>query len=64
MAVVINEQQMVENNTFLYEDRIKSPTSRFLDTTPTFVTYYHINIDESLKTITYIELLYFNIRLV
>lgn len=43
MAIFINEQQMVDNNTFEYEDRIKSPTSRFLDTTPTFVTYYHIS---------------------
>ena len=43
MAIIINEQRMVDENTFLYEEKIKSPTSRFLDTTPTFVTYYHIN---------------------
>lgn len=47
MASIINEQKMVEENTFAYEDRIKAPTSRLLDTTPTFVTYYHINVDES-----------------
>lgn len=47
MAILIDEQKMVDDNTFLYEDRIKSPTSRFIDTTPIYVTYYHINNNES-----------------
>ena len=47
MAFFVNEQKMVDENTFMYEERIKSPTSRFVDTTPTFTTYYHIDIDES-----------------
>ena len=47
MGILINEQKMIDENTFRYEEKIKSPTSRFLDTAPTFVTYYHINMDES-----------------
>ena len=47
MAFFVNEQKMVEDSTFQYEDRIKSPTSRFINTTPTFTTYYHINVDET-----------------
>lgn len=47
MAILINEQKMVDDNTFAYEDRIKSPSSRLLDTTPTFTTYYHIDVNES-----------------
>lgn len=47
MALLVNEQKMVEQNVFKFEDRLKSPTARFLDTTPTFVTYYHINADET-----------------
>ena len=47
MAFFVNEQKMVDENTFMYEERIKSPTSRFVDSTPTFTTYYHIDVDES-----------------
>lgn len=47
MAMLVNEKKMVENNVFQYEEKLKSPMSRFLDTTPTFVTYYHINADET-----------------
>ena len=47
MAFLVNEQKMVDENTFMYEERIKSPSSRFVDTTPTFTTYYHIDVDES-----------------
>lgn len=43
MAILINEQQSLQQNQFLYEERMKSPLSRFLDTTPVYVTYYHIN---------------------
>lgn len=45
MAIIINEKRMVEENLFKYEDRLKSPVSRFIETTPTFVTYYHLNND-------------------
>ena len=47
MAIFVNEKKMVENNIFQYEEKLKSPMARFLDTTPTFVTYYHINADET-----------------
>lgn len=47
MAILINEKKMVEDNIFQYEEKLKSPMARFLETTPTFVTYYHINADET-----------------
>ena len=45
MALFIDEKRMMEDNVFEYEKRLKSPVSRFIDTTPTFVTYYHLNPD-------------------
>lgn len=47
MAVIINEQHMIEDNVFKYESRLNSQLNRFLDKTPTFVTYYHINDSRS-----------------
>ena len=47
MAVIINEQQAVEQNIFLHEQRLKKPTVRMLDSTPTFVTYYSIDNGET-----------------
>lgn len=47
MAILVNEKQMIEDNIFQFEDKFKSPVARFLDTTPTFVTYYHIDADET-----------------
>lgn len=47
MAFIVDEQKMIDENIFAYEKRIQSPTSRLLDVTPTFVTYYHVNIDET-----------------
>ena len=38
---------MVEDTTFQFENRFKSPTARFIDTTPVFVTYYHVDIDNT-----------------
>ena len=38
---------MVEDNIFEFENKLKSPLSRFLDSTPTFVNYYHIDADET-----------------
>lgn len=43
----VNEKQAVEHNVFMYEERLKSPTVRMVDKTPTFVTYYHINNSET-----------------
>nr|DAD61799.1 MAG TPA: hypothetical protein [Caudoviricetes sp.] len=47
MAFIINEQKMVEDTTFQFENRFKSPTARFIDTTPVFVTYYHVDVDNT-----------------
>lgn len=47
MAYLLNEQNYIENNIFKYEDRINSPLNRFLEKAPTFVTYYHVNYQES-----------------
>lgn len=38
---------MVEDTTFQFENRFKSPTARFIDTTPVFVTYYHVDTDNT-----------------
>lgn len=45
MAILVDEKRMVEDNLFKYEERLKSPVSRFIESTPTFVTYYHIDPD-------------------
>lgn len=47
MGILLSEQNLMQNEAFLYEQRLNSPTSRFLDKTPTFVTYYHINHNET-----------------
>jgi len=45
MAFIVEEKRMIEDNIFEYEQRLKSPVSRFIESTPTFVTYYHLNPD-------------------
>lgn len=47
MAIFINEEQMINNNAFLYEDKLNSQYTRFLERPPVFVTYYSINNVES-----------------
>ena len=47
MAIIVNEKRGLDENVFKYENRLKSPTSRFLESTPVFVDYYHINSDET-----------------
>lgn len=47
MPFLVNERKLVEEASFQFENRIKSPASRFIDTTPVFVTYYHLAMDES-----------------
>lgn len=42
MAVLINEQKMVEQNTFLYEQKLNSPIRRFIDKSFIPVKYWHI----------------------
>ena len=47
MAIRIDEQKMIDDAVFAHESRLKSPMSRYLDKTPTYTNYYHINIDET-----------------
>lgn len=47
MAYLINEQKLVEDNAFKFENRLNTQLSRFLDKNPVFVTYYHINSNDS-----------------
>ena len=45
-SLFVNEKRM-NDNIFLYEDRLSNPTTRFQEDTPTYVTYYHIDADET-----------------
>ncbi len=47
MGLILDERKVIDDNVFLYEDRLKAQTVRYLESTPTYVTYYHINSDES-----------------
>lgn len=47
MAFLISEEKLVEDSVSLLDQRLNSPIARFIEQTPTFVTYYHININES-----------------
>lgn len=48
MAFLLDEQKLVEDNIFEYENRIShSEITRFLESTPVFTTYYHINVNET-----------------
>jgi hypothetical protein len=47
MAFLINEQKMIDENVFKYESRLNSQVSRYLDKSPVFTTYFHINVNET-----------------
>lgn len=47
MAFFVDEQKMIEDNIFKFEDRLNSQIIRFLDKSPVFVTYFHLNINET-----------------
>ena len=47
MARIINEQRNINDNVFEYEKRLQSPYNRFIDKYPTYVTYYHIETNET-----------------
>jgi len=47
MGFLFDEKKFVNDNIFLHEERISSPYTRFLESTPTYVTYYNINNIES-----------------
>ena len=47
MGFKFDEKVLINNNIFKYEDKLNSQYTRFLETTPTYVTYYNINSIES-----------------
>ena len=47
MAFFINEERFIDDNVAKLDERVQSTVTRFIEQTPTFVTYYHINTDES-----------------
>lgn len=47
MPILIDENKMVEQNVFLYEERLKSPIRRFTDKSFTPVDYWHIKANET-----------------
>jgi len=47
MGFLINEEKLIEDNIFKFENRVNSQVTRFLDKAPVFVTYYHVNANES-----------------
>lgn len=47
MGFKFDEKALVNNNIFKYEDKLNSAYTRFLDKTPTYVTYYNINTVET-----------------
>lgn len=54
MAKILTEKRNIDNNVFEYEKRLQSPYNRFVDKFPTYVTYYHIDnndttVDEGYK---------------
>lgn len=48
MAYLLDEKKFVNDNAFLYEDRLNSQYTRFLEKSPTFTTYFHISNIESM----------------
>jgi hypothetical protein len=43
MGYLIDEKTFINDNIFKFQERLDSQYSRFLDKSPTFVNYYHIN---------------------
>ena len=47
LAQIFDEESFVENNILEFDKRLDSPVIRYIDQSPTFVTYFHINNTES-----------------
>lgn len=47
MAIFVSQQKLVDDAAFMLNEQLSSKTVQLLNTTPTFVTYYHINVNES-----------------
>jgi hypothetical protein len=48
MGFLVDEKKFINDNVFLHEERLNSQYTRFLESSPTYVTYYHINNIESI----------------
>lgn len=46
-SFIVNEQKVYTDNVSKYEDKLDSSLNRFIDKSPTFVTYYHIDNENS-----------------
>lgn len=47
MATFFDEERFITDNTILMGEKLKSPLVRLIDQSPTFVTYFHLNIHET-----------------
>lgn len=47
MAIILDEHRLVDDTIFKYEERLNTQISRFLDKSPVFTEYYHINANET-----------------
>ena len=47
MGFKFDEKLLINNNIFKYEEKLNSQYTRFLESTPTYVTYYNINTVET-----------------
>lgn len=47
MGIILNEQKFVDDNIFQYENRLNTQVSRFLDKSPIFTEYFHIDANET-----------------
>lgn len=47
MAIILNEEKFINDNTLLLDEKLKSPTVRYIDQSPSFTTYFHINVHET-----------------
>lgn len=59
MGYLIDDKSLINNNIFKYEERLGSQYAIYLDTKPTFVTYYHINnidstVDKGLNNVEHV----------
>ena len=43
LGKILSDQEYLNKNIFQYEKRLESKVARFIDKTPSFVTYYHID---------------------
>lgn len=55
MGIIVDNKAFINSNIFNHERRIESQYTIFLDKTPTFVTYYHINNTNSIVDVGFLN---------